>query len=125
MLAFDIARWKTLEPFVDDALSMTGAAREQWLAALRVSNAGIAAELDALFAGATSLSRDDILNRAHIDALLLSLGRDRRGEVVGAWTLDRSLGVGGMGTVWLAHRSDGRFDGVAAVKLLNVTVTTS
>ncbi len=124
MPAFDRARWKTLEPFVDDALSLTGAAREQWLEALRVSDAGIAAELDALFAGATSLSRDDVLHRAQIDALLLSLQTDRRGEVIGAWTLDRSLGVGGMGTVWLAHRSDGRFEGVAAVKLLNVTVTT-
>ncbi len=124
MPAFDLARWKTLEPFVDDALSLTGAAREQWLDALRVSNSGIAAELDALFAGATSLSRNDVLDRAQVDALLLSLQADRRGEVVGAWTLDRSIGAGGMGTVWLAHRSDGRFDGVAAVKLLNVTVTT-
>jgi len=124
MPAFDLARWKTLEPFVDDALSLTGAEREQWLVALRVSNSGIAAELDALFAGATSLSRNDVLDRAQIDALLLSLQVDRCGEVIGPWTLDRSIGVGGMGTVWLAHRSDGRFDGVAAVKLLNVTVTT-
>jgi len=124
MPAFDLARWKSLEPFVDDALSLTGAEREQWLAALRVSNSGIAAELDALFAGATSLSRNGVLDRVQIDALLLSLQADRSGEVVGAWTLDRSIGVGGMGTVWLAHRSDGRYEGAAAVKLLNVTVTT-
>ncbi len=125
MPAFDLARWSTLEPFVDEALSLTGAAREQWLQALRVSDAAIAAELETLFAGATSLSRHDVLDRAQIDALLQSLQVDRRGEVVGAWTLDRPLGVGGMGTVWLANRSDGRFDGVAAVKLLNVTVTTA
>jgi len=124
MPAFDLARWKTLEPFVDDALSLSEAERERWLAALRVSDAGIAAELEALFAGATSLSRNDVLDRAQVDALLLSLQTDRSGEVVGAWTLDRSIGVGGMGTVWLAHRSDGRYEGVAAVKLLNVTVTT-
>ena len=125
MPAFDLARWKTLEPFVDDALSLTGAEREQWLDALRARNSGIAAELDALFADTTSLSRHDVVNRGHIDALLLTLQTDRRGEVIGAWTLDRPLGVGGMGTVWLAHRSDDRFEGVAAVKLLNVTVTTA
>ena len=124
MHGFDLARWKSLEPLVDDALSLTGRERDQWLEALRARDAGVAAELDALFAGATSLSGSDVLDRGEIDALLRSLQTDRRGEVVGAWTLDRSLGVGGMGTVWLAHRSDGRFEGVAAVKLLNVTVTT-
>ncbi len=42
------------------------------------------------------------------------------GQVIGAYTLDASLGEGGMGTVWLAHRSDGRFEGQVAVKLLHL-----
>ncbi len=42
------------------------------------------------------------------------------GQVVGAYTLDELLGTGGMGAVWLAHRSDGRFEGQAAVKLLHL-----
>ena len=41
------------------------------------------------------------------------------GHALGAYTLERPLGFGGMGTVWLAHRSDGRFEGHVAVKLLN------
>ena len=32
------------------------------------------------------------------------------------------IGQGGMGTVWLAERCDGRFEGRAAVKLLNIAV---
>lgn len=43
---------------------------------------------------------------------------DARGRVLGAWTLDETLGHGGMGTVYAAHRSDGQFDQRAAVKLL-------
>ncbi|MEO7064092.1 MAG: serine/threonine-protein kinase [Dokdonella sp.] len=44
---------------------------------------------------------------------------DRR---VGAWVLDRSIGTGGMGQVWLARRNDGQHGGVAAIKMLRVAV---
>jgi serine/threonine-protein kinase len=44
------------------------------------------------------------------------------GHNFGGYTLDSLLGSGGMGTVWLAHRSDGRFEGRAAVKLLNAAL---
>jgi serine/threonine-protein kinase len=40
------------------------------------------------------------------------------GHTVGTYTLESPIGEGGMGTVWLARRSDGRFEARAAVKLL-------
>jgi non-specific serine/threonine protein kinase/serine/threonine-protein kinase len=40
------------------------------------------------------------------------------GRPVGAWTVDRLLGAGGMGRVYLAHRSDAAFERQVAVKLL-------
>jgi len=42
------------------------------------------------------------------------------GLEIGAYTLERMLGQGGMGSVWLASRTDGRFEGRAAVKLMNL-----
>jgi serine/threonine-protein kinase len=42
------------------------------------------------------------------------------GRVLGAYTLESPIGEGGMGSVWLARRSDGRFEGRAAVKLLHL-----
>ena len=41
---------------------------------------------------------------------------------MGAYRLLSPIGQGGMGSVWLAERSDGRFEGRAALKLLNAAL---
>ncbi len=44
------------------------------------------------------------------------------GRSFGAYTLVSLIGQGGMGNVWLARRSDGRFEGTVALKLLNASL---
>ncbi len=44
--------------------------------------------------------------------------RDWQNEKLGAWQLDREIGRGGMGMVYLAHRADGAYQQQAAIKLL-------
>jgi eukaryotic-like serine/threonine-protein kinase len=110
-------RWRVLAPLLDHALDLTGPERETWLAALRARAPHDASELERLLA-------DDAtgwLATTHRERSLRGLGLDptSAGLVLGAWTLERPLGRGGMGTVWLASRSDGRFNGHAAVKLLH------
>ena len=41
---------------------------------------------------------------------------------IGSWEIERSLGAGGMGHVWLARRCDGLHQGQAAIKMLRVAV---
>jgi eukaryotic-like serine/threonine-protein kinase len=43
-------------------------------------------------------------------------------RVVGNYALERPLGHGGMGSVWLARRCDGRFEGRAAIKFLGLSL---
>ena len=51
------------------------------------------------------------------DELTLS---DLTGRQFGAWRLERLLGVGGAGQVWLGRRCDGLHGGTAAIKLLRI-----
>jgi serine/threonine-protein kinase len=44
------------------------------------------------------------------------------GQKIGAYTLVSPIGQGGMGSVWLAERSDGRFDRQAAVKFVSIAL---
>jgi serine/threonine-protein kinase len=49
------------------------------------------------------------------------LGQARsEGQMLGAYRLRAPIGEGGMATVWLAERSDGRFERQAALKFLNI-----
>jgi serine/threonine-protein kinase len=106
-----------LEPLLDEALELTAEQLSPWLAALHESDPEIAADLSALLNGEVSAERDGFLARP-LDLTL-------QGLEVGAYTLERPLGQGGMGSVWLAKRTDGRFEGVAAVKLLNLSLLTT
>jgi serine/threonine protein kinase/tetratricopeptide (TPR) repeat protein len=113
-------RWSVLSPHLDRALEMDPAERSAWLEALRRDDAALAAEIEALLADHGALDREGFLERG--DPAAAAATPSLAGLVVGAYTLRAPLGQGGMGSVWLADRSDGRFRGQAAVKLLNASL---
>jgi len=116
MTLLDRERWRQLEPLLDEALELSGEQRAHWLEALRTTSPGLASELSSL------LDDDEAAERLGFLAAPMELSL--QGVVVGAYTLERPLGHGGMGSVWLARRTDGQFDGTAAVKLLNLSLST-
>jgi serine/threonine-protein kinase len=104
---------------LDRALDLSPPELESWLAELERSEPDTARAL-----------RDALAEKARLEAEGFLEGNVMRhapppslaGQRIGAYTLDSLLGEGGMGTVWLAHRSDGRFEGRVAIKLLNVAL---
>lgn len=110
-------RWLELGPLLDEALEQPAHARAAWLSALRLRAPADAHDLEQLLGadGTTWLEtghRQRVLGRMAAPPAVA-------GAVLGTWRLERQLGRGGMGTVWLASRADGRFAGQAAVKLLH------
>jgi eukaryotic-like serine/threonine-protein kinase len=113
---FDKARWSQLSPLLDELLALDPPLRGQRVAELRLNQPALADELTDLLAQYATIERDGFLD----DPLPRPVDEPSlTGQTIGNYTLDRLLGEGGMGAVWLAHRSDGRFESQVAVKLLN------
>jgi serine/threonine protein kinase len=118
MPSIDPQRWAALMPHLDHALELPEDERGEWLASLASSRPEIAAELTRLFARYRVLEADRFLERDALQPDSPTLC----GQTIGAYTLTAQIGHGGMGSVWLAERSDGRFERQAAIKLLNIAL---
>jgi serine/threonine protein kinase len=120
MRPIDKTRWLRLSPLLDEILDSDAAARARRIAALRDEDAALADEMAALIDRLAQMDTEAFLERPALlreadDLAQASLV----GEAVGAYTIERELGQGGMGSVWLARRTDGRFEGHVAIKFLN------
>jgi eukaryotic-like serine/threonine-protein kinase len=111
-------RWSEISPLLDEALDLLGSAREQWLKDLETRAPELAAHVRSCLVGVAEVADNKFLEASIHSQLPTGL----EGHAIGAYTLERTIGFGGMGTVWLAHRSDGRFEGQVAVKLLNAAL---
>jgi len=110
-------QWQTLSPYLDEALEKTDEERLAWLSNLRAKNSALADQLEILFQEYRSLCDAGFLDR-HASSLPVETGL--AGKTLGDYTLLSPLGQGGMGSVWLAERNDGRFERRVAVKFLNL-----
>jgi len=115
----NLDRWQILSPYLDRALEMSDEQRRSWLTSLHAERPDIAADLEELLDERNALSREGFLGGVPAQP---PAARSLEGQTIGAYTLVAPIGQGGMGNVWLARRSDGRYEGKAAVKLLNFSL---
>jgi eukaryotic-like serine/threonine-protein kinase len=107
--------WHKVSPYLDQALDIEPDNREAWITQLAVDQPEIAQAIRQLLADHSILSAKRFLEQSlEIASPIIS----RTGKTIGAYTIQSLIGQGGMGDVWLALRSDGRFEGRFAVKFL-------
>jgi serine/threonine-protein kinase len=115
----DKHRWSVLSPLLDELLEADDGVRGARLAHIRDTDSDLADDLSALLGRQSVIDEQGFLEGV---ATPLPVEPTLVGRTVGSYTLERSLGRGGMGAVWLAHRSDGRYAGRVAIKLLNLSL---
>jgi serine/threonine protein kinase len=113
-----------LSPYLDQALAMTDEERTAWLSSLASENPTLAAQLQALLNEHCVLAQQGFLENSPATPPIAAglTGQSLTGQTVGPYTLISQIGQGGMGTVWLAERNDGRFQRRVAVKFLNIAL---
>lgn len=111
--------WHALSPYLDEALALGKEERVAWQASLRDRDPELRKRLDALLEEHRALSEEGFLEGSPIAP---PREPGLAGRRIGAYTLVSPIGLGGMGSVWLAERSDGRFQRKAAVKFINLAI---
>jgi len=110
-------QWQELSPYLDQALEMPAEERAAWLRAIHEKDSAMAALLQALLE-----EQQWIQEEGFLESSPLPLPAGLAGQGIGAYTLVSQIGQGGMGSVWLARRSDGRFERQAAVKFVSIAL---
>ncbi len=105
--------WGKMSPLLDELLDLPDDERDARLAVLRAQDASLAAAVEAMLQHLPAIERGEFM-----PASALPPPTGLAGQAIGPYTLEREIGHGGMGTVWLAHRNDGRYEGEVAIKFL-------
>ncbi len=118
MSAVAQSRWPVLSPLLDELLDLEDdEARAARLDAVRAQDPALAGELQALLGELPRIEREGFLERPVMPPVA-----SLTGQAIGPYTVERELGEGGMGSVWLARRTDGRYEGQVAIKFLNAAL---
>jgi serine/threonine-protein kinase len=118
--------WREALAYFERLLALPTPNREQELKGLAAARPDLYPHvLTLLSADRAAQACEFLAGDAAKDAGLSAAMPLEAGARFGAYQLERQLGVGGMGDVWLARRIDGRFEGTVALKVLHAHVAQS
>ena len=124
----DTERWKRIDDLLQSALELAPEDREEFLRDASGGDEALADEVRSLM---TSYRRaGGFLETPAVEVAARSIAAEaqptyaasRTGQVVAHYRLLRMIGSGGMGSVWLAERCDGRFDRKVAIKFIHLAL---
>lgn len=111
------SRWKRLNALFDETVHLNAAERESFLRSSCSDDPELRRDVERLLDNDNS---DTELNRA-VGKIAADVfpQQSKAGEVLGTYQLVKSIGAGGMGTIWLARRNDNTYDAEVAIKLMH------
>ena len=113
----DTNEWAAAMAAFDAWAELPEAQRGAWLADLATAQPALHARVVSLIRA--DRDAQDLSFLSPGDAAAVSAAESLEGKRLGPWLIERLIGQGGMGSVWLARRTDGRFEGFVAIKFLN------
>lgn len=109
-----IERWQQLKPWLERLLDLAPEQRPVWLQR-ECADPDLAEELLELITTSTGSAHDTALERIREGVLI---GSENHGQRVGPFIIERRLGEGGMGIVFLARRAHVDYEQRVALKLM-------
>jgi serine/threonine protein kinase/tetratricopeptide (TPR) repeat protein len=124
----EIVRWKVVDRLLQSALELAPGDRDQYLEQACSGDVSLKNEIKSLL---TSHRRaGEFLEQPAVAVVALELASDAEvlptaplvGQIISHYRILKMIGRGGMGTVWLAERCDGRFERKVAIKFIHLAV---
>ncbi|MCB9057844.1 MAG: serine/threonine protein kinase [Calditrichae bacterium] len=109
-------RWDKIQTLFEQAVTIEPAERKTFLEQKCAGDSELLDELLSLLQADEDIP--DILNGIAIDSLKLNENPDLEGKQIGAYRILKKIADGGMGSVYLAERSDGHFERRVALKVI-------
>jgi eukaryotic-like serine/threonine-protein kinase len=115
----DGERFRTLSRLFDELVDLEPGARDPVIRERCAGDPELEREIRALLEADETGDPDAfVAGIVGAEAAAITSGPNVQGARLGSWRLERPLGVGGMGTVYLATRADGEYEASAAIKLV-------
>ncbi|HEY4210261.1 MAG TPA: serine/threonine-protein kinase [Steroidobacteraceae bacterium] len=110
--------WERVSEHLDRVLEMPEGERDAYVEELARSDPQTGSSLARLLSAHRAQAYAGFLSGSSPLFAEFASGSQLIGKRIGAYVIEAEIGRGGMGSVWRAHRADGRFEGVVAVKFL-------
>ena len=110
-----------IEAIFNEALALPAGDRHALIKACCRGDAALMAEVLSLL---KACAEEEMLASARLSQAHLDTYYANEKKRVGAYEIDRLIGRGGMGAVYVAHRADGNFEQQVAIKLIDLPLAT-
>jgi len=115
-------KWQLVKRLFAESIETERASRPSFLNAACGNDDELHREIESLLAEYDETSGEFERNAVNFPAAFNSINEKYAGRAFGHFSIIREIGSGGMGTVFLAERSDGEFEQKIALKVIRTTL---